>query len=225
MARRSWKRRAVIWGGGLVSAFLLVTTLVHLPAVQRMMGWTHPDGTGACPFGYDGAPGGTVATARPRVGPLAPARPALGFTLAVTTRADVQTWAAANQVSCTERRRGRELECASVPAGLLAGHGAQLAGTTTWFELDAQSVLAGIKTVRRTTAAAPVALAFAATAASLTASTGAPTTAEGSAATDDLARGAFRQAMVEHRFGDYRAQIRATNMGDGFVLTESYTAL
>ncbi len=40
-----------------------------------------------------------------------------------------------------------------------------------------------------------------------------------------LASGAFRQATRDYRFADYRALVRATNLGDGYVLTESYTAL
>ncbi len=31
--------------------------------------------------------------------------------------------------------------------------------------------------------------------------------------------------MVEYRFTDYRAVVRATNMGDGFDLTEEYATL
>ena len=42
---------------------------------------------------------------------------------------------------------------------------------------------------------------------------------------DDLAKGAFQQATIEHELADYRAQIRATNMGNGYILTESYAAL
>ena len=35
----------------------------------------------------------------------------------------------------------------------------------------------------------------------------------------------LRQATVEYRFSDYHALVRATNMGDGYVLTEEYTRL
>lgn len=53
---------------------------------------------------------------------------------------------------------------------------------------------------------------------------GAPTTATGSSDPSELSRGAFRQAMVAYAAGDYRAVIRATNMGKDYTLTENYTA-
>ena len=35
----------------------------------------------------------------------------------------------------------------------------------------------------------------------------------------------LRQAMVEYKLADYHAVLRATNMGDGYVLTEEYATL
>ncbi len=215
-------RRLAVLAGSALGLLLALTIVVHIPAVQYAMGWRHPDGTAACPFGYDRPRHRAAATAR-RTGPLAPARPALGFTLAATTRADVLEWASHHGVTC-EAKRGA-LECADVPSELIADHGARLAGTTVWFELDERDAIAAIKIVRRTDAAANVATAFTATEATLRARMGEPTTARGSADATALAAGAFRQAMVEHAFADYRAQVRATNMGNGYILTESYAAL
>jgi hypothetical protein len=208
-------RRAFLWLGGLVAVLTAITIVIHVPAVQRRLG--------PCPFGYDQPSVGVGQTAR--TGPRAPARPALGFTLAATTRDELLAWASANGIRCTPRHGQRTLECLDVPSQLLAQHGAQLPGTTTWFELDARATLTAIKTVRRTPDAAAVASAFTATETSLRAHTGEPTAADGSADPAELSLGAFRQAMTEHEFADYRAQIRATNMGDGYILTESYAAL
>jgi hypothetical protein len=206
-------RRALVLLGGLLALLTIVTIVIHIPAIQRRVG--------ACPFGYD-KPRTAAATARARAtGPLAPARPALGFTLAATTRADVLAWAAQHDVRCERRLGDRALECAG--AKLLA-HGASLATTTTWFELDEHGTVTTIKTVRRATSAAAVASAFAATESLLRSRLDTPSTERGSTA--ELSLGAFRQAMVEHVYADYRAQVRATNMGNGgYILTESYAAL
>jgi len=206
-------RRALVWLASAVVLLMAITVVIHIPAVQRRVG--------ACPFGYD-KPRTAAATARARTGSFAPARPALGFTLSATTRDEVLAWARRHDVHCEARHGQRALECLDVPPALLAQHGARLTGTTTWFELDERATLTTIKTVRRADAGAIV-TAFAATESTLRDRMGAPTTERGSTA--DLTLGAFRQAMVEHVYADYRAQVRATNMGNGYILTESYTAL
>ncbi|MDQ3366120.1 MAG: hypothetical protein M3680_11905 [Myxococcota bacterium] len=222
MQRRT--RRILWWTGGALGLFVAVSALVHLPAVQYAMGWTNPDGTGACPFGDGAARVASDAPTVPRSGPVARTRPALGFTLGTTTRAQLASWATQHAVTCTPRRGGTLIECGDVPAALLADHGAALGGTTAWFELDDRGVLTTVKMLRRATGADPIARAFAATELALTTRAGAPAITDGSAAPEVLASGAFRQATRDYRFADYRALVRATNLGDGYVLTESYTA-
>lgn len=217
------KRKLLMWSGGAIAAFLVVSLVVHLPIVQHAMGWTNRDGTGACPFGQ-GSARVAAAPAPVRTGSAARSRPALGFTLAVTTRDELLAWASEHRIACAAKRAGTQLDCADVPAALLADHGGDLAGTSTWFELDDRGVLYAIKTVRRTEDVTRVAQAFAATTAALTARAGGPSQSAGSSAPATLASGAFQQASSEYRFRDYRAVIRATNMGDGYVLTESYTS-
>jgi len=214
-------RRLLTWGGGALAAVLLVSVLVHLPVVQHAMGWTNPDGTGACPFGH-GSQRLAELIAPPRLGPAARPRAVLGFTLGATTRDQVLAWARAHEVACTTRRGGAQIECTDVPAALFGGG---LVGTSAWFETDPRGVVRAIKTSRRTTDVARMAGAFDAIEAGLTTQAGAPSTSVGSAAPTELARGAFRQAMREYRLTDFRAVVRATNMGDGFVLTESYATL
>lgn len=217
------KRKLVRWGGAAVAAFLLVSLVVHLPIVQHAMGWTNRDGAGACPFGN----GSTRVAAAPsplRTGTAAWSRPALGFKLAATTRDELLAWAHEHGIACTATRGGTQLECADVPAVLLADHGGDLPSTSTWFELDDRGVLYAIRTLRRTEDVTRLARAFAATTAALTARAGTATRSAGSSAPATLASGAFQQASREYDFRDYRAVIRATNMGDGFVLTESYTS-
>ena len=217
-------RRLLVWSGAALAAFLVVSLLVHVPFVQHAMGWTNRDGTGACPFGHGSAR--VAAAPRPTAsGPIARARPALGFTLGTTTRDEILAWARAHQLACKSMRRGTQLECADVPAALLAEHGGDLQGTATWFELDDRGVLYTVKTLRRTPDVVRVAHSFEATDAALTARAGVASQSAGSSETALLASGTFQQASRVYQFSDYRAVIRATNMGDGFVLTESYTSL
>lgn len=213
--RSRWLRRGTIAVGISIPMFCAFTMLVHLPVVQAAMGWRRADGTGACPFGYDAPRIARAATLD------ATTHPALGFALGATTRADLEAWARDHRVACKPRRG--QLECLDVPAELVAAHGAQLAGTTVWFELDPSGRLAGVKSARRTTDASSVGRAFTATEKTLGQRAGAPVVATGTP--DELPRGAFRQATREYRTPQYRALVRATNMGDAYLLTESYSAL
>jgi len=115
--------------------------------------------------------------------------------------------------------------CVDVPATALPQPLAALGATGLWFQIDEHGALASVQVTRRDRAAATVSEAFARLQARLTADAGAPAKRDGSAAPDVLASAALRQAVVEYRFADYRALVRATNMGDGFVFTEEYTRL
>lgn len=220
--QRALKRRLLIGSVVTLGAFLSLTALVHLPVVQHAMGWTTPDGEGACPFGH----GAKLAkpTSVPRDGQLASGRPALGFRLATTSRDDVMRWASTHDVACAPKRGRSSIECSDVPGALLDEHGVALAGTM-WLELDEHGLVRTINTVRRAGSAEQAAEAFSATQTALRSKAGTPTVLRGSAEPEALASGAFQQAMFEYRLSDYRAVVRATNMGDGYILTESYTAL
>ncbi len=198
------------WIGGVLGVATLATVALHLAPVRGLLGMK-PLGTGTksafCPFGYGKQPA-TEAHA-PRPIPTEP-RPALGFALDVSGPADLALWAAAHGIHCTPQHGGSVLECADLAAA-----------TTLWFRFDGLA-LAAIQTSRRAPDARGVATAFDATTSAISAAVGTPTTSDGSASADDLARGALRQAMVEYRRPGYHAVVRATNMGDGFVLTESY---
>ncbi len=216
------RRRLVRWLLGATAAFLVLTTLVHIPAVQHVMGWTTPDGEGACPFGY-GPQGPRFAGAQPIFAPSASARPALDWSLTATSKYQIRAWALSNAVSCTPRQGGRTLECLDVPAGLLRD-GIDMAVTTAWFELDGNGNVRAVRTVRRTTDPAAATRGFDALARGLERRLGAPTMQTGSSAASDLAAGALRQAAIEFLRDDYVATVRVTNMGDGFAITESYAA-
>jgi hypothetical protein len=80
-------------------------------------------GAAGCPMGR--AKPGQVeavrrdAVARERGKDPAPARPALGFVLDLTTLADVRAWEAQIGVDCVEEREGTLVKCPSVPASAI----------------------------------------------------------------------------------------------------------
>jgi hypothetical protein len=148
-------------------------------------------------------------------------RPALAFDLGKTKRDDIAAWADRHGVTCRDKHHDTLVECLDVPAAALADGGG-LAATGLWLTLDADGTLASIQVTRRTAAASTIVDAFTATGAGLAATLGAPTARTGDADARSLASGALRQASVEYRAPGYRAQLRETNMGDGYLLTESY---
>jgi len=208
-------RKLARWGLGSFATATVLMTVAHLPPVSGWLGWNHHGGSGTCPFGYGKAQTPRAASRVHQDGPAAHARPALGFELDKTTRADVIAWAATRGVWCSGSRGGSELACTSAP---LAG----LAAKSMWFDFD-DDIVSGIRTVRRAAEPTAVASTFEAVTGTITAEAGAPAHTSGNAG--ELSAGAFQQAVAEYRFRDYAATLRATNMGDGYVLTESYAAL
>jgi hypothetical protein len=232
-------RRVLAYSLGTLALAAALITAWHLPPVRRLLGLAplaHPT-HGSCPFGFGGSSStpsaSDIAAARQREvdaaaayrvahadEPLAHARPALGFVLGTTTIAQVDQWASDNHVSCTHRNGDALVECANIPSALLAP--APIGATAAWFEFGARGTLRTVKTERDDADVAKVADAFTQTQDAVTAAAGAPRTIVGSAAPGVLSHGLLRQASVEYRFQDYRAVVRATNMGHGYSLTETY---
>lgn len=217
------------WAGGLLGAALLAMAVMHVPPVRGWLARNGHHGGGLCPLGYSAAsaerPERRIARHAAARGELpARGRPALGFALDATTAPELQRWASGHGVACEARRGGAAVECSNVPGRLVPG-AADLAFTSVLFEFGARGTLEEIHAVRRDGDVGAVASAFAATERTVTAGAGAPARRDGSAAPEVLANGALRQASIEYRFTDYRATLRATNMGDGFVLTEEYATL
>lgn len=217
--RRIWRTLAATLG-----TVVVLGVVVHLPPVRGYLAAHGHHGGGLCPLGY-GRPAGVATIVHDPSAPRAKARPAIGFALGTTTAAELTTWALAHRVACATRHGGASVECADVPAELLPRDAGALGVTTAWFEFDRRGTLASVRTVRRDRDVGAVATAFATIRDQLTARAGVPAAEDGSAAPAVLANGALRQAMVAYEFADYHAVVRATNMGDGFVLSEEYVAL
>lgn len=206
-----------------------------LRVLGPMLGMGHAHGgSGACPFGFDvAASPADKEAARARFaarhrGEGAPAaRPALGFKLDHTSRAEVEAWAARSGLACHAPRVGAELVCADVPAAALpaAASGAAPLIEELWFSFGGQGALTSLVAIRKEKRPEPIEAAFRAAEAFLSREAGPPAQASGDASSAALAAGLLRQASVEYRFRDYYAQARASNMGDGFLLTEEYRSL
>lgn len=210
-------RKLVKIAAGTVGVVLVLGLVIHLPPVMHWLGAHGHHGAGVCPLGY-GKPAQHVAVAPVRDGV---ARPALGFTLGVTTAAEVERWGLLHGIQCTESRGN--VTCAGVPSELLGDVAAPPASLR--FSLDTAGTIRALQVTRRGPEVATIASAFDQLSRELSAARGAPTKQSGSALPSELSRGALRQAMVEYKRGDYRAVVRATNMGDGFVLTEQYSLM
>ena len=239
MTTTSMLRRVLYWTGGVLATATVLTVALHLAPVREALGWkplgvadaTGGTSSGWCPFGF----GSTDASAKVAIThaphdpthPRAHARPALGFTLDATTKADVTAWATAHQIACKATQGGATLECSDVPAALLPSGENKLALETAWFFFAGGARLESVQTIRRGADPTTVVAAFDDAQAAVTARAGAPAVRDGVTDAADLARGALRQARVEYRFQDYHALMRATNMGaaKGYLLTETYAAV
>jgi hypothetical protein len=174
---------------------------------------------GSCPvgFGADLSPEARdaardVAMRAVRGDGPAAERPALGFTLDTTTRAEVAAWATDHGVLCTDK--ATTTRCSAVPAVAL---GAAHDVDSVTFQFDSSSHLVGVSS--ELTAASPDEAVKLVTDASATLATraGPPTSQHGEASGAWLAKGAMNQLATEFRFVDYRAQVTATNLGSGRV--------
>jgi hypothetical protein len=243
MSTTSRLRRTLYWTGGILATATVLTVAIHLGPVRKALGWKPlgvADATGGthsgwCPFGFghvDGD-GKIVATTIPRPAAhaldpskaIAAGRPALGFTLDVSTRADVLAWAKQYEIACTDIQGGT-LQCKDVPARALPADESALGLQIAWFSFPFDDKLEIVKSTRYAADADAVVAALDAEQAALTAKAGAPSVRDGDLDASHLALGALRQAHAEFQFQNYRATLRATNMGaQGYAMSEMYAAV
>jgi hypothetical protein len=202
-----------------------------LLALLRGHGPSH-DAASRCPFGFDKAQtaeqkeASRASFSRAHRGAvLVHARPALGFRLDATTEADVLAWARASGVSCKKPKAGYDLDCAGVPDSALpeAERGAGL--QSLWLTFGGDGKLVTVVAVRKSADPRVVSDAFASVKEHVEHEAGAASSHDGEGSPEELASGPLYQASAEYRFKNYYALARATNMGDGFLLTEEYRSL
>ncbi len=234
VAPRRTLLRVLGFGGGALLGLTALVGFAHTSAgrpLLALLGKPMARAGASCPLGYDRAATPAEREAGRRRfsathGGPAPAlqRPALGFVLDGTARKEVEAWAREHAILCAPLHSG-ELDCRDVPATLLVDTGAGVAARSVRLAFDGAGKLVSVIVVRRDADAASISRAFSAVTSVVASATGTPSRTEGAATPEALRRGALSQASAEYRFSNYYALARATNMGDGFVLTEEYRSL
>jgi hypothetical protein len=178
---------------------------------------------GGCPVGN-----ASLAEMEPALVPVihglrgkapAPARPALGFELDKTTRADAEAWASRSHVSCHEEREGLVF-CNNVPASALGIPEADGPVSELHLGFNTKGVLKDVATMRMNT---PPQRAIDVTA-TLEKAVGAPQEHNGTFDEAHLALpGALGLSSVTYRYSDYIAEISAMRFqASGLVVREHY---
>ncbi len=238
----------VLWRAvmGLVGASVLFVALMAFahtergrPLLTMMFGAGPPEQAkresgGACPMGFSS----TQSTpeekevARKRGAEKlrgqnpSSARPALGFELAKTTRADVEAWAAKHSIACKKPKVGADLDCSNVPPEALPEGQLDLTAAAVWFRFDPQDRVVGVETVRYTTDLQQGSSNFAGLLQGLTAKLGPPSNTFGEPTAEYLSRGLLSQARASFAFTDYRADASATQINQGkYMISEKYKSL
>jgi hypothetical protein len=226
----------------LGSAFTAIVGFAHtapgkplLAVMGRAMGMpTAARAGGKCPLGYDvkATPDQKEAARRQFASShagtdRAQARPALGFVLDKTTRADITNWATAHDIRCTVPKSGSDLDCSDVPAEALPDGETGIGLHILWFTFGLGDTLTSAIGVRRDASVETVSSTFRRVTDEVSREAGPPATTVGDPSPGMLSSGALYQASAEYRFRNYFALTRATNMGprQGFVITEEYRSL
>jgi hypothetical protein len=222
---------------GLAVAFTAVMGFAHTKPGKPLLAWMGMASGGkakggGCPFGYD-VPATpeqhdqklrAFAASHPS-DVLAGARPALAFELGHDTKADVERWAATYGVSCKKPRTGPDLDCSDVPDAALPASARGAPVASAWFTFDAHDALSALTVVRSSRVAEETSATFQKVSADLTQKAGPSSKSTGEPTAAYLSTGLLYQASVEYQFHNYYAELRATNMREGFALTESYRRL
>jgi hypothetical protein len=226
--------------GSIAAVLFSLTALVgfaHTKAGHPLLAWMAArmgHGAARCPLGYDRAasPANREAwkarfASWHRGDEAAASRPALGFALDLTTRDEVTAWANAHALTCAPSRgRGpADLSCPDVPDTALPEAFRGVGTQTLWFTFGNGEHLLSVVAVAHTATADSVAAAYTSVTQTLDRDVGLPRARAGEATPAQLASGALYQASSEYRFRDYYAVARATNVGNGFALTEEYRSL
>lgn len=217
MTRKRWTILAAV-GVPLV----LAAVGLHTRAGQALIG------AGGCPWG--GAPSAerledfrVKNAATLKTNARATARPAFGFVLDQSSRADVTAWGSRVGATCKDELKGAALRCES-PNGIVGAEG----GTPVrdaFFRFDPRGVLVGVDLMHDGTDGEKAAAALKTVTERISKAAGPPTTMQGTASSAGLG-GYLNRAATEFRFADYAADVSATNLGEqGVVVREQYRSI
>jgi hypothetical protein len=223
----------------LGTTFTAVVGFAHTPRgkpllalMGRSMGSHEAAKGGKCPFGYDVKESPVAKEAARRQfatshagADRAQTRPAFGFELDKTTRADITSWAEAHDIKCVVPKAGSDLDCSDVPAGALPDRETGIGLHSLWLTFGLEDTLTSAVGVRRDTSVELISSTFKRVTNDVSREAGPAAKLQGDPAM--LSSGALYQASAEYRFRNYFVVARATNMGrvQGFVMTEEYRSL
>jgi hypothetical protein len=151
------------------------------------------------------------------------ARPAFGFVLDQSTKADVTAWGARMAATCREEIGGAALRCESADKRVPAENEPPI--RDAFFRFDPHGVLVGVDVMRDGTDGEKAAATLSALTERVARAAGPPAAVQGTASPAHLA-GYMNRAATEFRFADYAADVSATNLGDeGIVVREQYRSI
>lgn len=219
-------------GLGVPLAFVGVVGFAHTKHGRFLLKYL--PGMGACPLGYDQALTGEKLDAARSAALLpfkgttaAPARPALGFTLDETTRADVDQWSAEHGVRCSADTGSalvpqHSTRCRDVPRAALPG--AMRDVGDLFLQFDSHDRLIALRASSAGVSADDAVAEYSSSDTALARAVGAPGTRTGVAEASYLAE-PMRQLSSRYAFSNYLAEVRATNVGSRIVYDETYQSV
>jgi hypothetical protein len=236
--------KKVLWSvGGFAAASTALMGFAHtkpgrpllaLMAVSKKPAVEQKTGEGSsCPLGFSKPQASEKDAAlkkqadQVRGAEPALAKPALGgFTLEKSTKADVESWAKANQIACRVPRAMGDLDCSNVPADLLSNEKGGPAAKSVWFTFDSHDRLVSLTAIRYDQDAEKASSLYAGTVSSLSKVAGLPSESYGDSSAEALSAGLWRQARASFAFNDYYAQTTLTHIRQGeFMFVEEYRSL
>ena len=192
------------------------------PGADRKMAAAVGSSEGACPLGYDQSLSRSdlelqrqQQVAGFRGATPASSRPALGFTLGQSQRADVQAWAAQGGVSCSSPRGPAQIVCVNIASERLPEPFRGVAIAEAFFQFDQADRLVAVGTMRSTQDAELAVRVETAIDQDLARQLGSAGSTRGERQADKLLGGLLNQLRTEYRFSDYFAATSVTHMGQG----------
>ncbi len=214
--------------GGVVIALVALIGFAHTPSGHFLLPYLWLGGK--CPVGGDMKPEARDAVRAQVLAPAAGtvpahARPAMGFTLAVTTAAEITAWEAAHSLTCPQDVG--TTRCENVPANALdaaaAAYGSARQAQEVRFGFDAAGLLISVDVHYDLTDSTDAIALYQSISDALMAAAGPVTTERGLGTVEHIDHGPLQQDRREYDFADYRATVTLTNQGHGrYVLRETF---
>jgi hypothetical protein len=221
----SKKRKRLYVIGAAATSLLAFAVVVHTPLARKL-------GIGGCP--WEGKPPSAEkledyrakTAANMRATTTAAARPAFGFELDRSTKADVMRWGGDKGLTCKEEVAGAAIRCTAEPPSTVTDI------EDAYFRFEPGGTVVAVDIVHAGTSVALAVERMKTLGASVQKAAGAePSATRGTPTEAHLGGGRSNQYALEFRFSDYAADITARNDADGsnagaeIVIRETYQSL